>query len=78
MHKYIIDNKLTFYVRPNASKTKLVEYSEKKKALLVDLKAKPENNQANDELLRLVKKETGMNGKIIRGKTTKLKVVKLI
>lgn len=41
------------------------------------LKSKPVKGKANDELLKLLKKHFGTNAKIISGKSSPKKVVKL-
>ena len=42
----------------------------------IDIKAEPENNKANIELIRFLKKETGLDVIIVKGKTSKNKLVR--
>ena len=60
-------------VKPNSGKSLIL--GEEDGILHVALKAAPEDGKANTELLKLLKKEYGKEGKIISGKTSKLKIV---
>jgi uncharacterized protein YggU (UPF0235/DUF167 family) len=45
-------------------------------ALIVNIKSKPENNKANDEIEKFISKISGKTAKIIKGKTSKKKIIK--
>lgn len=45
--------------------------------ILLLMKEKPENNKANQEIERFLSKITGKQAKIIKGKTSKNKTIKL-
>ena len=45
--------------------------------LIVYLKSEPENNKANIELIKLLRKYFGQDVNIIKGKTSRNKVVKV-
>jgi uncharacterized protein (TIGR00251 family) len=61
-------------VKTNSNKQKIEKLSES--VYRVSLKSLPENNKANKELLKLLKKEFGKQGKIIRGKKARQKIIK--
>ena len=65
---------LDVYVRPNKPKTKLVGYDKEKKCYIIEVKAKPKNNQANIELIKFLRKLTGKHIVIQSGKTSRRKV----
>lgn len=62
-------------VKTNAKKTRILCYDEKKQAFIVEVSAEPENNKANEAIIKLFEKETGYNVKIIKGKTSKKKTL---
>lgn len=45
--------------------------------IIVNIKSKPENNRANDEIEKFLSKICGKTAKIIKGKTSKKKIIKL-
>ncbi len=77
--KYISQDSKSFLVivKPNTSKTKFLGFDEERKALRFAIAAPPENNKANDELLRFLKKELG-HCKIILGKTSRKKKITIL
>ena len=54
--KYINNNYLKILVKPNSSKTEIIEWDYTKKALKVNVHAKPENNEANIEVVKFFSK----------------------
>jgi len=67
---------LNITVKPNSGKQKIIEDNER--GLIVFLKSAPENNKANIELVRFLKKHYKKNVKIKSGLTSKKKVIELI
>ena len=61
-------------VKTNAKENKI---EKNKEDYTLYIKAKPENNKANDEIEKYLSKITGKSAKIIKGKTTKKKTIKL-
>ncbi|GIU69611.1 MAG: hypothetical protein KatS3mg002_0847 [Candidatus Woesearchaeota archaeon] len=53
---HIKNNKILIIVRPNSKKTEIIGYDKNKNALLVNVHAKPENNEANKEIIRFFSK----------------------
>jgi len=66
--------KLKIKVKPNPGKQEIIKVSEGYK---VSLKSSPQNNKANLELLKLLKKEFKKDVKIICGLTSKNKIVEV-
>ena len=54
--KYINNNNLKIRVKPNSPKTQILEYDNERKALRVNVHAKPENNEANLEVIKFFSK----------------------
>jgi uncharacterized protein (TIGR00251 family) len=61
---------------PNSGKQEIVEIGEKE--FEVYLKSSPENNKANVELIKILKKYFGREVKIKMGKTSRRKIVEVI
>jgi uncharacterized protein (TIGR00251 family) len=54
--KYIINNHLKILVKPNSVKTEILKWDDEKKALRVNVHAKPEDNEANIEVVKFFSK----------------------
>jgi uncharacterized protein len=67
----------TIIVRPGSSKSEITGYDEERKALRVNIKAPPEDNKANIEIIRFFSKLTGRQVKIISGLKAKKKIIRL-
>lgn len=76
LSNYLKNNTLSIIVKPNSSKNEILGYDETKKALKVSIKAQPENNKANIEIIKFFSKLTGKKVKIISGLTSKNKILK--
>ncbi len=66
--------RFTVKVKPNSSKNEIVEKGEIWK---VNIKAPPEDNKANIELIKFLKKELKQEVKIVRGLKSREKVVEI-
>ncbi len=53
------------------------EIKQDKDKIIVSVKSKAENNEANKEIEQFLTKKTGKQAKIIKGKTTNKKTIKL-
>lgn len=62
-------------VHPNKKKTEIIGKKDNK--LILNVKAKPENNEANREIIRFFSKKYKKPIKIIKGLRSKNKVLKL-
>ena len=62
-------------VKPNARKTEILKHGDE---LEIAVAAPAESGKANMELIKFLKKKFGSDVKIIRGKTSKRKTIKLL
>jgi uncharacterized protein len=69
------EKSLSCIVKPNAKKTMVKGYDEERKAYLLDVNAPPENNKANQELIKYLSKITGKKPRIKSGLTSKKKLI---
>jgi len=64
VNKYIGNDYLLILVKPNSPKTEVIGWDEEKKVLRVNIHAKPEDNEANIEVVkyfsRLLKKKVSI------------------
>ena len=65
-------------VKPNAKKTEFVRFDDVKDVYIINLKAPAEDNKANVELLRFVKKISKRDVRILRGMKSREKVLKFL
>ena len=75
LNRYIKDTLIRINVTPNASKTELVEENEQ---LKLYLKAVPDKNKANQELIKFFKKEFNLKVEIKSGMKNRNKVLKIV
>ena len=67
--------KIEVKVKPHSGKQEIEKISDSK--YLAHLKAQLENNKANIELIKLLKKHFKKPAKIVRGKTSRRKVIEI-
>ena len=75
INNYIENNLLKIKVTPNSKKNKLVEEN---KQLKFYLKAIPDKNKANKELIKIFKKEFNLKVEIKSGKRSREKILKVL
>ena len=63
-------------VKPNSPKNKILSYDKNKQAYKVNIKAKPEDNKANIEIIKFFSKILKKRIKIVKGLKSKVKVIK--
>ncbi|MGV8086894.1 MAG: DUF167 domain-containing protein [Candidatus Woesearchaeota archaeon] len=56
VEKYINNNYLKILVKPNSPKTEIIMWDNEKKILKVNVHAKPDNNEANIEVVKFFSK----------------------
>jgi uncharacterized protein (TIGR00251 family) len=56
INQYINNNYLKILVKPNSPKTEIIGWDENKNALRVNIHAKPEDNEANTEVIKFFSK----------------------
>ncbi|MBS3125941.1 DUF167 domain-containing protein [Candidatus Woesearchaeota archaeon] len=69
--------RITVLAKPNKPKTELISADPGKNTYLIHLKARPENNKANIELLKFLKKHFRKEVSIVSGFTSKKKIIEL-
>ena len=74
---FVKDNKLSVIVKPNSKKNELVGYDKEKNTIKVNIKAEPEQNKANVEVIKFFSKLLKKNIKIVSGLASKKKVLKI-
>lgn len=70
-------NSFSIIVRPNAPETKIIRFDEEKGVFRVDVAAPPEGNKANLELIKFFTRLLKKNVRIIRGATSKHKIIQI-
>ncbi|MBS3115278.1 YggU family protein [Candidatus Woesearchaeota archaeon] len=75
VNDYIINNRLKIIVRPNSSENKIIGYDESRKAIKVNIAAKPEENKANMEVIKFFSRLLKKRVKIKYGLTSKEKLL---
>ncbi len=74
----IKENSFKIIVKPNCSENQILSYDKAKQAYRVNIKAKPENNKANIELIKFLSKLLKKKIKIIKGLKSKEKLIKAV
>ncbi|MGV8150547.1 MAG: DUF167 domain-containing protein [Candidatus Woesearchaeota archaeon] len=75
--QHISNNHLLIIVRPNSSRTEIVNWDDSRKALRMNVKAKPEDNEANVEIVKFFTKLLKKKVIIQSGKRSKEKLLKI-
>jgi uncharacterized protein (TIGR00251 family) len=77
INQFIKNNSLKIIVKPNSPKNEIISWDNEKQALRIAIKAKPENNQANIEIIKFFKKLLKKNISIIHGLKSREKIIKI-
>lgn len=75
--QYVKNNTLTIRVKPNAPRTEMSKWDEEHGWLNIAVHAPPEDNKANIEVIKFFTRMTKKKIEIIRGFTSKVKVLKI-
>ena len=73
----IKENPFKIIVKPNSPKNEVLGYDVERKAYRVNIKAKPEDNKANIEVIKFLSKFFKKRARIIKGLKSKEKIIKL-
>ena len=65
-------------VKPNSPKNKIVCFDKSRQVYRVEIKAKPEAGKANIEIIKLFSRLTKKKVRIVKGLTSKEKVLKIV
>ena len=63
--------------KPNSPKSEVKCYDAGRQAYLINIKAKPEGNKANIEIIKFLSKLTGRKARIVNGFKSKEKLIKI-
>nr|MCK4930120.1 YggU family protein [Nanoarchaeota archaeon] len=72
---YIIDNSLRIIVKPGKKQNYILGYDYERKALIVEIKARAQDNKANKEIVKFFSKLLKKRVKIKSGHTSKDKIL---
>ncbi len=72
---YVKNNHLAILVKPNSPKTQIIGWDNDKKALRVNIHAKPEDNEANIEVVKFFSKLLKKKVTIKSGLKNRLKIL---
>lgn len=72
----ITENSFKIIVKPNSPKNEIWGYDEERQAYRVNIKAKPEDNKANIEIIKFLSKLLKKRVNIIRGLKSREKIIK--
>lgn len=70
-----MERKIIVHVKPNAPETKIISQGDEWK---VAVAAKPEDGEANRELIKFLERELKANIKILRGRTSRRKILEIL
>jgi len=75
---YLEKGSITIIVKPNAKKTQIIGFDEQKQAFRVDISEPAEDNRTNIEVIRFFSKLVGKRIEILKGLTSKSKVIRIV
>jgi len=78
IEKYIVDGSLSILVKPSSPISKVIGWDESKKALRVAIKAVPDKDKANKEVVKFFSKMLGKKVEIIKGMRSREKVLRVL
>jgi uncharacterized protein (TIGR00251 family) len=76
--KYIQNNKLNIFIKPNSSKSQILGFDSNKKALKIAVKAPPEKGKANQELIKFLSKLLKKKIRIVKGLKSREKIISIV
>lgn len=63
--------------KPNSSKNEIIRFDSERQAYIVNIKAKPENNKANIEIIKFLSKELKRKVRISSGMKSREKFIEI-
>ena len=78
IEKYIVDGSLSILVKPSSPISKVIGWDESKKALRVAIKAVPDKDKANKEVVKFFSKMLVKKVEIIKGMRSREKVLRVL
>ena len=77
INELIKNNQLALYVKPNAKKTEITGKNMEKQCVNISVKAPPEDNKANIEIIKFFTKLLKRKIKITKGLKSKTKIISI-
>ncbi len=74
----IKETKFKIIVKPNSKENKVEGFDEERNAYRISIKAKPENNKANIEIIKFLSKLLKRKAKIVSGLNSKEKIIEIV
>jgi len=74
---FIKKNQLVLHVKPNAKKTEITGFDKEKQCLKISIKAPPEDNKANIEVVKFMAKQLKRKVTISKGLKSKRKILRV-
>ncbi|HZX44473.1 MAG TPA: DUF167 domain-containing protein [Candidatus Nanoarchaeia archaeon] len=71
----IKEQRFSIFVKPNSKKNEIIGYDASRKAYVIRIAARPEDNKANLEAIKFLSKTLGKKARIVSGLTSKTKVI---
>ena len=71
----IREDRFKVIIKPNSRKNEIIGFDESKKAYLINIKEKAEDNKANRELVRFLSKFLGKKARIKSGLKSREKII---
>jgi uncharacterized protein (TIGR00251 family) len=78
VNKFINNSHIKILVKPNSPKTEIIRWDEERSALRVNVHAKPEDNEANIEVVKFFSKLLKKKVSIKSGLRSKEKLLQII
>jgi uncharacterized protein (TIGR00251 family) len=73
---YIRSGTLSVHAKPNSPKTEIIGWDESTQSLKIAIAAVPDKDRANIELLKFLKKETGLKPALVSGAKSRGKKIR--
>ena len=77
IEKYIKNNSLKIIVKPSSPKNEIIFFDKNKQSLKIAVKAPPEKGKANQELIKFISKLLQRKVEIVKGLTSREKILKI-
>ena len=74
----LVESKIKVFVKPNSKENKLIGFDKERNIFIIRIKAKPESNKANIELIKLLSKLINKKVRIIAGFKSNKKILDIL
>ena len=74
----IKEKKFKVIVKPNSRESKIEKYDSERSAYIISVRARPEDNKANIELIKFLSRELKAKARIVSGFRGKEKIIQLM